>query len=350
MNAKFARELIECPGEDVTQRLFDGIDGVFWVDWREADERIISLAAEAMKAPDLVPEWIDGKLNVKFRGRLTGVALEFKPGEQDTTLRALNKAIAPELEIRFVKASEGGDTLAFMPLGKGTWSELEAALGSRVDEAFTRVDESVTFFGREDEEAIEALLKPVKLQMRFVHFSRVNFRVSTREREAELLAGGGAGAAPVVEPLAGDLVLTYFRDLRPTYPVVTESELEEFGMSRAELRALALKNARATWRGQIKFIDRGSLFDIVGAATANGVPMTATAILHDDLWEILANNNRQSVVAFPRPDRILCAHMNDPAAIEQLRAEVASMEFDGPDALSRFLYERHEGAWRVRPE
>jgi hypothetical protein len=350
MNENFARELIECPGKDVTQRLFDGIEGVFWVDWREADERIITLAAEAIKASDLTPEWIDGKLNVQFRGRLTRVDLEFKPGEQDTTLRTLNRAIAPELEIRFVKASDGGDTLAFMPLSKDAWFELEAAFGSRVDDAFTRLDESVSFFEREDEEAIEAFLKPVKLQMRFVYFSRVNFRVSTREREAELLAGNGAGAAPVVEPLAGDLILTYFRDLRPTYPAVTEAELEEYGMSREELRELALKNAREAWRGQIKFLDRGSLFEIVGGATSNGVSMTATIILHDTVWEILADNHRQSVVAFPRRDRILCAPMNEPEAVEELRNALASMEFDHPDALSPLLYERHEGVWRVRTE
>jgi hypothetical protein len=350
MNAVFARELIEHPGEDVTDRLFDGIEGTFWVDCREADADIITLAAKAIGTPDLAPEWIDGKLNVKYRGRLTEIPLKFKPGEQDTTLRVLNKAIAPEIEIRFVKASDGGDTIAFMPLGKDAWSELEAAFGSKVDEAFTRVDENTPFFEEVDEEATKAALKSMKSQMRFVQFSRVNFRVSTREREAGSPAGAGAGAAAVIEPLAGDLVLTYFRDLRPTYPIVTEAGLEEYGMSRKELRELALKNAHAAWRGQLKFLDRDGLFEIVGGATPNGVSMTAPVILYDVVWKAVADNHGPAVVAFPRRDRILYAKTNEPAAVEKLRNELASMAFDGPDALSRLLYERRGDAWRVRSE
>ena len=224
------------------------------------------------------------------------------------------------------------------------------SFGSRVDEAFTSVDENASFFEQADEEATKAALKSMKPQMRFVYFQRVNFRVSTREREAGLRDGGGAGAAPVVEPLAGDLVLTYFHDLRPSYPVVTEAQLEEYGMSRVELRELALKNAHAAWRGQLKFLDRDGLFEIVGGATSNGVSMTAPVILYDTVWKAVADNHGPAVVAFPRRDRILYAQLNEPAAVEKLRNELASMEFDGPDALSRLLYERHGDSWRVRPE
>jgi hypothetical protein len=345
VNAEFARELIEHPGDFVTRRLFKGVDGVFLVDWREADDDIITLAAKAMNAPDLAPEWIDGKLNVKFRGKITPVPLQFKPGEQDKTLLALNKAISPEAEIRYVKASEGGDTAAFIPLGKGAWSELEAAFGSKVDDAFTRLDESTAIFAH-DEGATQAALKGAKLQMGRVYFSRVHFRVITRDQEDALRAA--AGAALVVEPLAGDLLLTYFRDLKPTYDVVTEPELEEYGTSPEQLREMALKNAREAWRGNIKFLDaRDPLFEIVGGATANGIAMTAPTILYDALWAVVADNFGPVVVAFPRRDRILHAKLGDPAGLALLRKEMASLDFDGPDALSRLLYEKSGGAWRV---
>lgn len=148
MNNDFARKLIEHPGDQISHELFDEVqDGVFWVDWREADEDIVGLAAAIIGGDKLSPEWIDGNLNIKFHETLTEIPLKFEPGEQDITLLALNKAIEPEFEIRFVKASDGGDTLAFLMLDKASWSELDSVFGIKVDEAFSKIENGSSFFG-----------------------------------------------------------------------------------------------------------------------------------------------------------------------------------------------------------
>ena len=148
MNKKFARKLIEHPCDQTPNELFDEVqDGVFWVNWREADEDIIGLAARIIGGDKLSPEWIDGKLNVKFHETLTEIPLKFEPGEQDITLLALNKAIEPEFEIRFIEASDGGDTLAFLILDKESWSELDLVFGTKVDDAFTKIESGSSFFG-----------------------------------------------------------------------------------------------------------------------------------------------------------------------------------------------------------
>jgi tetratricopeptide (TPR) repeat protein len=58
----------------------------------------------------------------------------------------LNRVIAPEFEIRFIKASYGGDTLAFMLLDRETWTALETSFGARVNEAFMRIEKASPFF------------------------------------------------------------------------------------------------------------------------------------------------------------------------------------------------------------
>lgn len=140
MNKDFARQLVEHPGDQATKQLFEDAKGVFWVDWREADNYIVKLAADCIGCSNLTAEWVGDKLHIAFRGKVTAVFLKPEPGQQDTTLRALNKALYPEFEIRYVKASDGGDTLAFMPLKPSDWSELESLFGAKVDSAFGKLE------------------------------------------------------------------------------------------------------------------------------------------------------------------------------------------------------------------
>lgn len=347
MNNEFARELIEMPGDAVTDRLFEGVDGVFWVDWREADDRIITLAAAAMKTPELVPVWIDEKLHVSFRGRMTEVVSESDTSNQDKTLRVLNKAIAPEFQIRFVKASDGGDTLAFMPLRQDEWTKLEEAFGGKVGDAFSAQEEGVSFFGKADEETMREMMRPMLYQVRFIRFSRVNFKVINRKDETDLYIDPKLGGSPVVESIAGDMALLYFRDLHPTYPVVTDTELDEYGLSYDELRETSFKNAHLAWAEKIKIVERGDWLEIVGGVTPNGVPMTASLILNDAFWGDVSDVLGEFVVAFPRQDMILCAELNDSGAVERLRDMASAMESDDPNFLSSLIYKRVDGRWSV---
>jgi len=151
MTQDFARKLIEPPDDETIAHLFAGrIAGIFWVDWREADDYMVELAAACLPAGNaMLPEWIDSKLHIRFRDQRTPVPLEFKPGEQDVTLLALNRALAPDFEIRYIKASDGGDTLAFMLMGRADWAELEAAFASKVDDAFGRLEAGSALFAHD---------------------------------------------------------------------------------------------------------------------------------------------------------------------------------------------------------
>jgi hypothetical protein len=64
LNKNFARKLIGDPSQQTIKQLLAGVDGVFWVDWREADEDIIRFASEIIGSGELSPEWVGDKLNV----------------------------------------------------------------------------------------------------------------------------------------------------------------------------------------------------------------------------------------------------------------------------------------------
>lgn len=147
MPNQFAIQLIEQHGSETTDSLFSEQQvGVFWVDWREADEDIINMTAETLGTQDLSSQWQDEKLYVCYKNQMTLVPLMFEPGEQDKTLLALNTALSPDYEVRHIRASEGGDTIAFMALDTGTWKNLESTFGKKVEDAFMRLTDGSSLF------------------------------------------------------------------------------------------------------------------------------------------------------------------------------------------------------------
>jgi len=343
MNLTFARELIENPGELSTRRLFQRANGVFWVDWREASEDIVNLAAQCIGDKDLAADWIGDKLRIRFRGHLTEVPTAPGLREQDAVLLALNRAVDPEYEIRFVKASDGGDTLAFLPLGKELWSELQDRFGAKVDTAFVKIQDGAFFFGP-DEPLGDEVERQLKAQIRKVKFARVNFRLRTKLDQYALIARAEFAneSRPLIDPLFGDLVLTYFHDLRPTYPVVAEAELHEYSLSRDELRELALRNASEAWRN-LGVRTNGSVVEVVGADRG----MTACTALYSRFWDEMERIDGKVIAAFPHRDLVIYAPATDPACIPALRQAVGRVDFYDPLALSRQLYRRHGDGWEV---
>ena len=147
MTNQLAIQLIEQDEEALNSLYEERQIGAFLVDWREADDDIILLAAEAIDSQELYPGGEGDELCVCYKNQMTLVPLEWVPGEQDKTLLALNKALFPDYEIRYIKASEGSDTLAFMILGLETWKNLESTFGAKVDEAFMKLTASFPLFG-----------------------------------------------------------------------------------------------------------------------------------------------------------------------------------------------------------
>jgi hypothetical protein len=178
-----------------------------------------------------------------------------------------------------------------------------------------------------------------------LHFARANFRLITKAQDAaiRLSAGPGRAKLPVREPLFGDLVLTFFNDLKPIYPAITEGELDEYGMSREDLRQIAWNNLYLAFR-QLKIMttSQSELFVVEGAGD-----MIACMALHDRQWDTLEKQYGSLVVAFARRDLVLFATASNKAAIAALREAAAKVDSGDPKSLSRQLYQRRANGWQA---
>ncbi|MFZ6757920.1 polymorphic toxin-type HINT domain-containing protein [Undibacterium sp. Ji50W] len=215
MNKDFARKLIDDPSDQIIKQLFQGVDGVFWVDWREADEAIIDLAAKLIGNDELSHEWHNDKLTVKFRGKLTEVPLKFEPGEQYITLATLHEAIYPEYEIRYIKASEGGDTTAFMILKKQTLFELDAEFDARVADALQKVERGSAHF---KQAALEQAEMKAAKEAAARELTEQKARVAAGGPEYLTLVHTRDGLKPIDEIQVGDWVLSHPENEPPPIP------------------------------------------------------------------------------------------------------------------------------------
>jgi hypothetical protein len=147
VNIEFAKELISNPDKETVDALFDGVDGAVWVDWRADDAEIFNDIFVAIEKNNASANWEDnGDLMVNLNGNVTKIPLKGEQGDRDIAIKWVNKIIAPEYEIRFIKASEGGDTLAFMPLLKSQWDSLRQEYGDDLDKAFETITDESAFF------------------------------------------------------------------------------------------------------------------------------------------------------------------------------------------------------------
>ena len=335
MDTTFARRLIEDSGEETTRQLFqESHAGIFWVDWREADTDIVTMAARALGLADLSASWRGEQLIVEYRGRATPVPLEGKPCEQDITLDSLNRALHPEFEIRYVKASEGGDTVAFQALPAAAWRELEAAFGPRVAQAFPRLDRQAPLFARE--ELPPGFMDAVHQQMGPVHFARVALRIVTAESARAALAdpARAGDAAPVIDGVFGDLAMTYFHDLvGGDHADITEGELLQYATSREQLRDRAFDNAGEGWREHAYF-PRDGLYKFA----SKGKFVASTVAVWDGVWEELSKAEGPLLAAFLHRDLVLFARAGQPDAVAALLEAADRFEAADGHVLSRQLY------------
>ncbi|MFZ6656550.1 polymorphic toxin-type HINT domain-containing protein [Undibacterium sp. TJN19] len=215
MNKDFARKLISDPNDQIIKQLFQGVDGVFWVDWREADEVIIDLAAKLIGNDELSHEWNNDKLMVKFRGKLTEVPLKFEPGEQYITLVTLHEALYPEYEIRYIKASQGGDAIAYMVLKRETLFELDAEFGTKVADTLQKVERGSAHFKQAAQEQAEM---KAATEAAARELTEQKARVAAGGPEYLNLVHTREGLKPIDEIKVGDWVLSHPENEPPPIP------------------------------------------------------------------------------------------------------------------------------------
>jgi hypothetical protein len=351
MDIKFAHALIERP-ESASEALFENAyPGVFWVDWREGHDDIVAMVADVLGEPMPIA-WQDDRLQIEFRGTRVEAPLTGAPGEQDRTLGALNLLISRDHELRFVAASEGGDTLAFIVLTKRQWAGLVRKHGkSAVDDAFPKLDPQRPRFGDGgDTSGGEALEAPVdaanpgrlgafKLGRAAIRVINAEQAEAWRRRHAET-----PDDMPVMRPFCGDLVLSYVNDLLDSRPPITEGERRACDLGHDALHALAEAHCHTLWEG----------FRILRAP---GVDLLYTAKPIDNssfacfgsLWNVMGSEGVPVVAAFSSRDAVVYANEGDADGIAFLIASIDAAQRDPATALSRELFLRVDERWQVRP-
>ena len=343
---RLANELIASPGPEVTKRLFADADGVFWVDWREEDAQIVALCAKSMNDRLLTAERDGEGLVIDYRGKSVKVAPGAKGDERDLTLLALNKVLKPQYEIRYVRASDGGDTAAFMSLPASQWKGFEKQFGDRVAAAFAKLGKDTPIFdgeqpAMEGTRSKDAASDPA--QARLVKFSRVHPRLCTVAQARQWKKALGD---PVIAPLAGDLVVAYFLDVEPDFPLVTDSLLAEFDMDREGLAKLAYSNALKAWT-KVKIVERDGITQMRGGPVVGGIDMTASIALNPATWKLTEQYDGPFVAAFPSHGHAYSAPLKSPEAVAALRKELAAMDFAAPGGLTPQLFTRDDSGWKV---
>lgn len=128
-------------------------DLVIWVDWREYDDVIVASIEKCLQTGHLIATIEDMpndelQLKVNYDGNsYTHIIVD-----RDHSIIWLNQILQPDYEIRFCKISEGSDTLAFLPLTREHWRQLETIYTlEKIERHFERIDNDSVFFNKEGE-------------------------------------------------------------------------------------------------------------------------------------------------------------------------------------------------------
>jgi hypothetical protein len=136
---------------------------------------------------------------------------------------------------------------------------------------------------------------------------------------------------PIVEPLFGDLVLTFAADTGDKFIMLSEERCAEYKIARQDLLFLATTNGL---QGVSTLVKRpiGSLIELT--ADEN---MAACSCLYPKLWEQVENEiGGEPVVAFPHRDLVLFTGRECQSATDELRAAVRALDFAETHGPVRF--------------
>jgi uncharacterized protein YtpQ (UPF0354 family) len=145
---------------------------------------------------------------------------------------------------------------------------------------------------------------------------------------------------PVSRPLAADLIVLYAEDFPDRFVFVSKRRMEQLGLTAAELHALALRNLPS----------RLPEIQLHGEAPRHmltcGGNFEATLLLHDGLWEALAETlPGPAMVVVPARD-LLFVSGADWEGAHAFLSELAKKELeDKRYALSQQVFVRKLNTW-----
>ena len=109
---------------DQSSGTFLDVYGV-WVDWRDMDSSVVEYFADSLKEDLLTGQETETSLVITYEGRTIDLSIEEISKERYNTIRAINKLIAPNYEIRAVRRSMRGDTHCFLIAPSWLWQNLQ---------------------------------------------------------------------------------------------------------------------------------------------------------------------------------------------------------------------------------
>ena len=134
------------PSRENIGMLLDDRGTVFHIDWREAPLDIIDICGHRLPESTLaIAELNLEGVTLACGERTVAVELTETPADREAMLRACNRVLQPDYEIRVCLDSLGSDTLAFVCLRAEDWSELEQRHGARLSARFAALAEQPLF-------------------------------------------------------------------------------------------------------------------------------------------------------------------------------------------------------------
>jgi len=149
---------------------------------------------------------------------------------------------------------------------------------------------------------------------------------------------------PVMEPLVADLLVTYAFDLPHAFQMVMAADQERLGLSKEEMREIAIANLRE----QLDAVDVQGDPPVVRVIAGNN--LDACLLLCDEIWETLAETIPPDlVVAVPTRDLVLVTTTRSTkGGVDQIRRRTKeARETDRVHGLSDQLLIRKGDRWEV---
>ncbi|MCF2638404.1 hypothetical protein [uncultured Fusobacterium sp.] len=164
---EYMREFLKNEDRKSFDNFWENSQKLVWIDWREYDEDIINYIEGVIQSGKLSGKNKDADnemgfdIFIEWKGNEYKISYPDKEGsDRDTTIKTLNKIIQPEYEIRLFMESLGNDTLAFVPLLKSEWEELEKKFGDeKVNYYFSKIDDESKMFDLDMDELFKILDK-----------------------------------------------------------------------------------------------------------------------------------------------------------------------------------------------
>lgn len=164
---EYIKDFLKNEDRESFDKLQENCTKLVWIDWREYDEDIINYIENVIQSGKLIGknEDTDNKMGfniiIEWNGKKYKISYPNEEGsDRDTTIKTLNKVIQPEYEIRLFMESLGSDTLAFVPLSKEEWEELEKEFGEeKVNYYFSKIKDNSKMFDLDMDELFKILDK-----------------------------------------------------------------------------------------------------------------------------------------------------------------------------------------------